>query len=135
MCLKITVGGHGASTTIEVLEYERTCTENEYDANWLKCRVTINATELNGSYCASFTTHDFVRFRDELRSCLAALKGLACFKTIEGALERQIEMTRTGGALIRTVAKVRGSVAITMSISYESDQSFLAETLNELGAI
>jgi len=133
--LKVSIAGHGASTMIEIFGYERPSAENEADANWLKCRVTISAAEINGSFHAEFRTHEFARFRDALKPVLIRLGGEATFETIERELECKIELTGTGGAHVHTVAKTRGMVAWEILFSYESDQSFLAESLRELEAI
>jgi hypothetical protein len=129
MPTKMSVNGHGASLGIEVFGYEQPFAQEFYDANWLKCRIAVNVGHFVGNYDATLTTLDFARFRDELRSALTSMKGAASFVTAEEALNYTIELRNTGTAQVRGRAQARGHTEVIFSFSFESDQSFLAETL------
>jgi hypothetical protein len=58
-----------------------------FEANWQKCRASADLGRFRGSSEASFTTHDFVRFREEVRSLLETISGTASFATLGGAFE------------------------------------------------
>jgi hypothetical protein len=135
MSLQVSINDHGASISTEVSGYERPGVQDASDANWLKCRVAVNLGCFTGDYPATFETSDFVRFRDGLKTVLSAMSGSASFVTCEEALNCTIEMKRTGTARIKGVAQVHGHTTAALSFSFESDQSFFAQTLRELEAI
>jgi hypothetical protein len=132
---KVSINGNGASIAIEVLGYERPSAQDVSDANWLKCRVSTNLGQFIGNYDASFTTSDFTRFRDELRSVLTTMNGAAAFVTDEEALNCTIQLMRVGTAVVKGRAQAQGHVTAVLSFSFESDQSFLAETLLGLESV
>lgn len=131
MSHRIPINGNGASILIEVDGYERPGAKDISDANWLKCRVTLDIGYFKGNYSASFETTDFVRFKESLKTALKAMNGTASFETCEGALTCAIEIKSGGRARIKGTAQVREHIDATLSFSFESDQSFLAETLRE----
>lgn len=135
MSLKLLINGHGASIGIETFGYENLSAQNTSDANWLKCRVVINVGQFTGDYDASFTTSDFVRFRDELKALCNTMSGSASFITDEEALDCTIEMRKTGAALVKGKSQVHGNTTVILSFSFESDQSFFAETLRGVEAV
>jgi hypothetical protein len=134
MSLKVSIKGHGASIAIEVFGYENLSAQNASDANWLNCRVVVDMGQFVGNYDASFTTSDFIRFRNELKTLQNTMRGSASFVTDEEALNCTIEMRATGTALVKGTARVHGHTTATLSFSFESDQSFLAEALREVEA-
>jgi len=101
----------------------------------LKCRVAINVGQFTGNYDASFTTSDFARFRDGLKTLLTSLSGSASFDTDEETLKCAIEMRKAGTAVIKGVARIRGQTMAALSFSFDSDQSFLVETLHEVEGV
>lgn len=135
MSLKVPINGNGASIAIEVFGYERHSAQNVSDANWLNCRVNANFGQFTGNYEASFTTFDFCRFRDELKPLLATMNGTAAFVTDEEALSCTIQFMRTGTAILKGRAQVQGRTAVILSFSFESDQSFLADTLRGVESV
>jgi hypothetical protein len=135
MSPQVSIKGHGASISIEASGYERPIAQNVDDANWLKCRVTVNLGYFTGEYPGAFETSDFVRFRDGLEKILSTMGGMASFETCEEALNCTIEMRGSGTARIKGKAQIHQNVAATLSFSFESDQSFIAQTLREVEAI
>lgn len=137
MSFKIEIGGQGARLTVEVLGYENPSAQDISDANWLRCQVMIRIGEraFSADFPASFTTSDFVRFREELSTVLTKLSGTASFLTDEEALCLSIEIGRTGGALVEGVAQTDGQPQASLSFSFDSDQSFLSRTLHDLEAV
>jgi len=135
MPLQISLNGHGASISIEVSGYERPIAQNVDDANWLKCRVAVNLGYFTGEYPATFVTSDFVRFRDGLKTVLSTMGGSASLETCEEALNCTVEMKSNGAARIKGKAQVHQNIAAALSFSFESDQSFAAQTLREVEAV
>ena len=131
----MSIKGHGASIIIEVSGYERPIAQNIDDANWLTCRVFVNLGYFSGEYPATFVTSDFVRFRNELKNVLSEMGGSASFETCEESLNCSIEMKKTGIAQIGGKVQIHGNVITALQFSFQSDQSFLTETLLQVEAI
>ena len=133
MSLKIEIGGQGGHLMVEVLGYENPFAQDTSDANWLNCQVLIRIGEhFRADFPASFATSDFVRFREELTTVLTKVDGTASFLTDEDALSFSIEMSRTGGAVVGGVAQNYGQPQASLSFSFETDQTFLTQTLHHL---
>ena len=136
MSVEIEINGQGSRLRVEVLGYENPSAQDISDANWLRCQVMIKIGEaFLADFPASFTTSDFVRFRDELSTVLTKLSGTASFLTDEEALSLSIDIGRTGGALVSGVAQTEGQPQASLSFSFDSDQSFLIQTLHGLDAL
>lgn len=137
MSFVMEISGQGARLTVEVLGYENPSAQNASDANWLSCNVAIKVLESTvlANFPASFTTYDFIQFRQELSTILSNLRGSATFVTDEEALRLSVEIGSTGVARVDGVACVRGGPETTLSFSFDSDQSYLSQTVNGLEAI
>lgn len=137
MPLEVTIAGDGGSLTVEVLGYEDSSGQDISDANWLVCRVivTIGAGTFSCDFRAAFTTHDFAQFREQLNEAVSRLTGMASFITDEDALRLSVQMGERGNAHVEGIARVCGPPEATLSFSFESDQSFLNQTLHALGAL
>jgi len=133
--MKIAINGHGASIVIAIIGSENPSSENPSDANWLTCSVAIDIGGFAANYPAAFTTSDFARFRCEIKTALAAMNGTASFITDESALQFTAEIGRTGTVIIKGQGQVFGHTRATLSFSFESDQTFFAETIRCLDAV
>ena len=135
MTIRLEIAGHMGRISIQVLSYENPMAENLSDANWLRCEVEVQAPPFSGVFSASFTTHDFTRFLEELRQILPRLGGTASFITDEDALRLAITLDeRSGRANVSGIAKGVHTGA-ALSFRFDSDQSFLAQACRELEAI
>lgn len=137
MSLEIKVGGHAACVTVEVFGYENPSAEDISDANWIRCqvKVKIGEREFSADFPASLTTHDFAQFREELDTVLGSLDGTASFLTDEEALCLSVVVHGTGRAEVKGVAQVCDNPQASLNFSFESDQSFLNQTLHDLQAL
>jgi hypothetical protein len=131
----VEVAGHGARVTIEVLGYERPGAQEESDANWLTCHLAVQVGGFSGWLQVAFTTHDFVRFLEELRPVYTHVSGTARFRTDEGQLELDVEMSRLGTARISGVVVNHDGPQAMLTFRFESDQSFLGQTCRELETV
>lgn len=135
MSEKIEIIGEGVCIALEVLGYENPLAQDVSDANWLDCRVSITIGDaFQGQFAASFTTSDFVRFREELSTALTELNGTATFVTDEDALRVGVELSKTGRAAVEGIAQTFSPDA-SLSFSFETDQTFLNQTLQQLNAV
>lgn len=135
MLVEIEIAGHGASLKVEVLGYENPSAQDLSDANWLSCNVLARIGSFSGNFNGSFTTYDFVQFRDELRELLKEQSGTASFLTDEEQLRLRVEVGRTGIARIEGVAQIHDMPQASLSFLFESDVSFLSQTLRDLEAL
>lgn len=137
MSLEIRIGGHGACVTMEVFGYENPFAENISDSNWVSCQVKlkIREREFSVDFPASFTTHDFAQFYGELSIVVERLEGTASFVTDEQALCISVVVHGTGRGEVKGVAQVCDTPQASLNFSFESDQSFLNQTLHDLQAV
>jgi hypothetical protein len=128
----VPIKGDDGSISIEVVGYENATAGNDSDANWLTCRIEISAGPFRGQFDASLTTQDFADFRRQLDEVLQILKGKAVFQTHEDWLCLEIVMGTRGTAKVGGVAKISGGSKTSLSFTFETDQSYLAQTKNAL---
>lgn len=129
---EIEIAGHGGSIKVEALRYENPSAKDLSDANWLSCNVQARIGSFSGNFSGSFTTNDFVQFRDELRGLLSRKSDTASFLTDEEQLRIKLEVGRTGTVQIEGSAQTYGMPQASLSFSFESDMSFLDQTLRDL---
>lgn len=132
------IRGHGGRIGVEVYNYERPDTANEDDANWLKAKCSVVVSEFSCVLGLSLRTHDFVQFLRQLEEAVRQLKGTAVFATLEEGLEFEIKFKSAGQAELSGRARSQTSLVpdqTVLSFSFETDQSFLAETIRELNGI
>lgn len=132
MSVEIEIRGHGGHLRVEVLGYENPSAQDLSDANWLSCDVLVEVSAFSGNISCSFSTQDFIQFRDELRELLANRSGIASFLTDEEHLGIRLEMEATGIVRIEGMAQIYDMPQATLSFSFESDGSFLTTALRDL---
>jgi hypothetical protein len=62
---------------IEAFGCERPDATDEYDANWLRARCSVNVAEFSAVLSLALVTQDFARFTDELERAVELLIGSA----------------------------------------------------------
>ena len=134
----VQIRGDGNVIQIEVFGYERPDADDEHDANWLRAECSVTVAEFSAVLSLSLVTHDFARFTDQLEQAVKLLKGTATFSTAEEGLAVEIKFTTAGHAEV--FGSVRSQTSFVpdqsiLSFSFETDQSFLAQTVRELKAI
>ncbi|HYB61554.1 MAG TPA: hypothetical protein VEH50_08755 [Methylomirabilota bacterium] len=132
------IRGHGGRVRIEVYKYERQETSNLDDSNWVVTQCTVNVGEFSCVLNLSLVTSDFVRFAAQLEEGVRSLQGSAEFTTLEEGIRLEVTFTSAGHAHL--IGRARSQVALvpdqtTLSFSFETDQSFLAQTLQELKGV
>jgi hypothetical protein len=127
-------GEHG-SLTIEVHGYQHPGVEDQDDANWLSCTLTVKAGPITGGYKSSFTTYDLIRLHDDLKNVLTTLTGVVSFENTESDIEFNIEFNKRGGAAVNGVAHPNRWQGASLRFRLETDQSTLSQTLRQLEAV
>lgn len=128
MSSELTIAGTGGRIEILVHGYENESALHVSDANWVSCTVSLAVGPFRGVIEASFSTHDFARFRDQLATALAALHGGAAFETDEDALSFRIDFGARGDATISGAVRVLEQARARLDFSFPSDQTFLRQT-------
>ena len=136
MSKTVVIRGHRGQVHIEVANYARPDSTTGMDANWLACKCEVAVQEFSCNLNLSLTTADFVQFLAELDVAFRLLKGTAVFATLEGGLKLEI-IFKTAGH-VDVFGSVRSQISSrrrTLSFAFESDQSFLSQTLDGLRAV
>jgi hypothetical protein len=126
--LVIPVRGGGDSVVIRVRRPSAEPADAD-DANWLSAEIEIAVSAFTGKYPANLRREDFVRFKELLAAMPETVSGKAVFATMEGQLRLEIEMTRRGTATVSGEAVAQDAPRVALGFSFESDQSYLQETL------
>jgi hypothetical protein len=138
MAKSMEIGGHGGHIKMDVQGYERPETSDEDDANWLVAQCKVAAAEFSCILKLSLVTRDFVEFLAQLEKAVDSLNGAATFTTLEEGLHIEIKFNHAGHADLFGRARSQTSMVpeqSVLSFSFETDQSFLAQTVRELKGI
>jgi len=134
----VQIRGDGNVIQIDVFGYERPDANDEYDANWLRAKCSVTVAEFSAILSLALVTRDFARFADELEQAVQLLKGTAAFSTVEAGLGIEIKFTTAGHAEVFGSARSQTSFVpdqSVLSFSFETDQTYLAQSVRELKAI
>jgi hypothetical protein len=131
----ITIGSKQGRISIEVDGYERPLAENQDDANWLKCIISVNAGPFSGSFKTAFTTHDFVVLHERIQNQLAEMSGDITFENTEGDLTLNINIDKKGTALMSGTVHPHKSLETSLRFEFESDQSYIEQTRRQVQAV
>jgi hypothetical protein len=132
MAHKWTLKGDGAELAIWVDSYERPDANDQSDANWLRCRVTGTFGRFTGSGEYSIITSELLEFEGALRAGIERQSTKANFSTTEEGLGWDIEFNSRGQATVSGFLKSNGNPEAKLSFFFQSDQSYLQQTLSEL---
>lgn len=132
MSSMITIAGASGKLTINILGYENGDARDVDDANWLLCSIELTVDGFNARYRAALTTHELKDLEDELARILSEPGGSMSFVTDEENLGLKIRVESLGGVDIEGDCKVSGSPKVTLSFLFQSDQTFLAKSLEDI---
>lgn len=135
MDTQIKIAGEQGSLTIEVHGYERPSAKDPDDANWLRCDLTIKAGPFTGAFKCALTTYDLFAFAERLKSSLAVLSGTASFQNTEQDIAFEIDFDRRGTARIQGTAQPHRSLEGSLGFRFDTDQTYLAQSLRQLEAV
>jgi hypothetical protein len=132
---QIKFAGEQGALTIEVYGYERPAAEDQDDANWLRCDVSINAGPFRGTFKSAFTTYDLIALAERLKGALAALSGTVSFQNTEDDIAFDVRLEKHGSATISGAAHPHRSLEASLAFRFDTDQSYLAQALRQLEAV
>jgi hypothetical protein len=124
--------GDGGRLQFEVFGYERPTASDMYDANWLKTTVSVAAGPFSGSFRSNLTTWDFAKLHEQLAEVVKRLSGRVDFESSESDVVLSVEFSPRGTATIAGLLRPNGSERMTLSFNFETDQSALSETVQQL---
>ena len=133
----VEIRGAGGQVRIEVLEYERPDATDMNESNRLTCKCSVEVREFACNLNLSLRTHDFVQFRAQLNEAIEQSGGAVVVNTSEKRFRLEVTITRGGHADVFGYAQSNTARPSTtmLAFSFESDESFLAQTNRELGKI
>jgi hypothetical protein len=130
----IEIQGEGARVSIEIVGFQRPNSTNVDDANWLQGNLKITLESFSCRMCIPLRTYDLSQLQVELETCLQALEGRATLRLLEPVLQVDLDFNRRGHVTVKGVAQTLGQRRSALSFSFDSDQSYLAETNRQLKA-
>ena len=101
------------------------------DDDWLNATVNVRGVPFTGSFDTSLMTHDFVTFAKGLARVLETGSGQVSFTTIEGGILIEISLSDRGTGKVRALATMNSGPRATLEIHFETDRTYLIETLSE----
>lgn len=124
-------GDNGFGVTLVVQGYMAPSGTNSPDDNWLNATVGVQGGSFTGSFDTLLVTHDFVAFAQGLARMLETGSGQVSFTTIEGGILIEISLTDRGTGKVRALATNNSGTKATLEIHFETDRTYLIETLSE----
>lgn len=129
---EITIAGDGSRLTLRVEGYERPAADNIDDANWLNCCLTASVGPFRGAVRLAITTHDLREFTRELQAACRHLEGEVALSPSEDQLELRVSFRSRGQASVSGSLREFGPPDARLSFSFDTDQSFLGDSCDEL---
>lgn len=132
--IRLHLGGQSISiTVIGLLVIDAT---SNWDKNWLKTKISVQAGAFSGIYDADLTTFDFENFKQDLNSLYENLNSEIEFKDLEGYLYMKIK----GNGLGNINAEIScsddpGINAATLNFELNFDQTYIKPVIQRLNNI
>ncbi|MNT58872.1 hypothetical protein D3C72_1963360 [compost metagenome] len=109
---------------------------SNWDKNWLKTKISVQAGAFSGIYDADLTTFDFENFKQDLNSLYENLNSEIEFKDLEGYLYMKIK----GNGLGNINAEIScsddpGINAATLNFELNFDQTYIKPVIQRLNNI
>ena len=132
MPTSFTIAGTDAALSIAVTGYENVEAENDWDANWLTCTVTVRVGAFTAHYAASLLTHDFARLRDDVATVRENNGGTVTFTTPEEWLAFELALRGNGEMAVSGRAQVVGPPTASLAFDFDCDRTSLGRLADEL---
>ncbi|MBB2151431.1 WapI family immunity protein [Pedobacter gandavensis] len=134
--LSFEISDSGYLVRLEPIERIQYNSEIDWDKNWIKTKVSINAGKFSGQYEGDFRTTDFKAFKEDLSKLYDNLNGTVIFNDLEGYLDLKIIGDGFGHFNVEVKAcdnpGIYGSV---LSFNMEFDQTEINKMVNQLEMI
>jgi hypothetical protein len=130
--LKFKVLGEDTKIEIEAIGRKYPNTTDYWDINWLVSTINVNIPGYKACFNASLTTYEIRDFYTELTRMETKLKGQAKLNNIDGYLDIECEMNRTGRMMWSAELCYPAGHGALLSFDFESDQSYLGDLIKQL---
>ncbi|MGB9029996.1 MAG: hypothetical protein WCC27_07745 [Acidobacteriaceae bacterium] len=132
----VVFAGDGGKISIEVFGYERPAAPHPggdtWDANWLDAKLLAEAGPFRGTFRLALTTPELAGLYRDLEKATGSLSGRVSFKSLEEDLELTISYSERGAAEIAGVLRPGGLSPGVLHFQFQSDQSYLSSSVQEL---
>jgi hypothetical protein len=126
------VEGDGGSVAIVVQGYERRDAEDASDANWLTAHVRLKIGPFTAEYGTSITTQALVSLLNGLGRVVEDLSGTTALTTDEDDIAFEVVAAVGGAMRVSGTARRRGLPRVALQFEFQSDQSYLRRTVQQL---
>lgn len=130
-----TIGLHsgGQSISITVIGLLVIDATSNWDKNWLKTKISVQAGAFSGIYDADLTTFDFENFEQDLNSLYENLNSEIEFKDLEGYLYMKIKGNGLGNINAEiSCSDDTGINAATLNFELNFDQTYIKPVIQKL---
>lgn len=131
--IKFEISDQGNLIRLEPFELNKYDSDMDWDKNWIKTKITVNAGNFSGHYEGELMTTDFEKFKQELFQLYDNLKGTAHFNDLEGYLNLKIKGDGLGHFEVKVVAcDSPGIDSNHLSFFLSFDQTLIKELVQQL---
>ena len=131
----VNLEGHGGHLNIRILDYENEEPLTESDGSWLDTEIVLEVEGCQARVRAAVTVQDLAHLHDELTELIANTKTCARLLTDEESIAIHVELGKAGSVAIRGELNTNAQAKVSTRFAFDSDRSFLQETVNELAQI
>jgi hypothetical protein len=96
------------------------------------CLVTVHVGAFRGCYRTGLYTRTLLDLRDELTEAWSRLAGNAVFDGLDMGLNFAVSIVKTGRAFVEGKADDQYGHGNSLSFRFETDQTYLGETVKQL---
>ena len=130
--MSFTIKNEEFITEIEVISRPYADADNVWDINWLMCSIKIRIPCFTTNFCTYITCDELKTFYDELRILQEKLQGTACLSTLESGINVEASVDKLGHIGWKIDTQYPEGCGASLNFEFETDQSYLYQTLREL---
>lgn len=120
---------------IEIIRFAHPGAELDWDRNWVKSKLTLEAGGFSGQFDCDLVTTDFKRFREQLSELYEKMDGIALFDTIEEQVNIRIKGDGIGHFKADCNVMDNPGTGNSLGFELEFDQTFVPQIINQLDKI
>ena len=120
---------------VEIAVQSRADSADFWDGNWLACHIAVAAGGCRAKCSASLRAEEISDFHDALTALVAGTVSDAAFTTLEAQLELRLHRHATGRVRVTGSVQDRPGDGNTLQFALELDQSYLPDSLAQLGQL
>lgn len=120
---------------IDLIGFAHPDAKLDWDRNWIKSKLTLNAGGFSGRFDCDIMTTDFERFKEQLSELYEKLEGTAIFETREDQVAIRIEGDGIGHFQADCMVMDFPGTGNKLEFELTFDQTFIPDLLRQLKAI